>query len=116
MRACSTYKLTVLTTPSARATAALACLAPPDGGSFNSAHVYGTHVPVKEPSTASKADERHRSKKALFDHLVGSGEYLLRNREAKLPRGLYIDNEMELHGLFDRKIGGLAPFQNLIKV
>jgi hypothetical protein len=23
---------------------------------FNSTHVYGTHVPVEEPSTASKAD------------------------------------------------------------
>src|SRR6516225_12225108 len=34
----------------------LACLAPPNRGSFNSTHVYGTHVPVEEPSTASKAD------------------------------------------------------------
>jgi len=24
--------------------------------SFNSTHVYGTHAPVEEPSTASKAD------------------------------------------------------------
>jgi hypothetical protein len=31
-------------------------LAPPNRGSFNSTHVYGTHVPVEEPSTASKAD------------------------------------------------------------
>jgi CRP-like cAMP-binding protein len=28
-------------------------LAPPNRGSFNSTHVYGTHVPVEEPSTAS---------------------------------------------------------------
>ena len=28
-------------------------LAPPNRGSFNSPHVYGTHVPVEEPSTAS---------------------------------------------------------------
>jgi hypothetical protein len=34
----------------------LACLAPPNRGSFNSTHVYGTRVPVEEPSTASKAD------------------------------------------------------------
>jgi hypothetical protein len=27
--------------------------APPNRGSFISTHVYGTHVPVKEPSTAS---------------------------------------------------------------
>ena len=31
-------------------------LAPPNRGSFNSTHVYGTHVPVEEPSTASIAD------------------------------------------------------------
>ena len=30
--------------------------APPNRGSFNSAHIFGTHVPVEEPSTASKAD------------------------------------------------------------
>jgi hypothetical protein len=28
--------------------------APPNRGSFNSAHIFGTHVPVEEPSTASK--------------------------------------------------------------
>src|SRR5690242_5459331 len=31
-------------------------LAPPNRGSFNSTHVYGTRVPVEEPSTASKTD------------------------------------------------------------
>src|SRR4029079_4959004 len=30
--------------------------APPNRGSFNSAHIRGTHVPVEEPSTASLAD------------------------------------------------------------
>jgi hypothetical protein len=30
--------------------------APPNRGSFNSTHVYGTRVPVEAPSTASKAD------------------------------------------------------------
>jgi hypothetical protein len=30
--------------------------APPNRGSFNSAHIFGTHVPVEEPSTASKAE------------------------------------------------------------
>jgi len=29
--------------------------APPNHGSFNSAQIFGTHVPVEEPSTASKA-------------------------------------------------------------
>ena len=31
-----------------------ACLAPPNRGSPNSSHFRGTHVPVEEPSTASK--------------------------------------------------------------
>src|SRR5262249_46642125 len=31
-------------------------------GNFNSTHVYGTHVPVEEPSTASKADVSRCSK------------------------------------------------------
>jgi hypothetical protein len=30
--------------------------APPNRGSFNSAHIFGTHVPVEEASTASKPD------------------------------------------------------------
>jgi hypothetical protein len=28
---------------------------PPGVGALNSAHIFGTHVPVKEPSTASIA-------------------------------------------------------------
>src|ERR1700677_4353984 len=31
-------------------------LAPPNRGSFNSTHIRGTHVPVEEPSTASKTE------------------------------------------------------------
>src|SRR3954454_14146869 len=30
--------------------------APPNRGSLNSAHIFGTHVPVEEPSTASLPD------------------------------------------------------------
>src|SRR3954452_10546837 len=30
--------------------------APPNRGSLNSAHIFGTHVPVEEPSTASQPD------------------------------------------------------------
>jgi hypothetical protein len=50
------------------------------GGSINSAHIYGTHVPVEEPSTASSATKVRRSKEALFDHLVGARLHRLRNR------------------------------------
>ena len=37
-------------------TCPVACLAPPNRASFNSTHVYGTRVPVEEPSTVSIAD------------------------------------------------------------
>jgi hypothetical protein len=33
-----------------------ACSAPPNRGSLSRPHIDGTHVPVEEPSTASKAD------------------------------------------------------------
>jgi hypothetical protein len=32
-------------------------VAPPNRGRLNSAHIYGTHVPVEEPSTASKSEQ-----------------------------------------------------------
>src|SRR6476660_5125478 len=38
--------------------------APPNRGSFNSAHIRGTHVPVEEPSTASGAD--------IYGHRAGA--------------------------------------------
>jgi hypothetical protein len=33
-------------------------LAPTNRGAFNSTHIYGTHVPVEEPSTASITDTK----------------------------------------------------------
>src|SRR6516164_10720254 len=45
-------------------------LAPPNRGSLNRPHVDGTCVPVKEPSTASKADICSAAKFRLFDHLI----------------------------------------------
>jgi hypothetical protein len=47
--------------------------APPNRGSFNSAHIFGTHVPVEEPSTASipdGADARRIMQIVLGDHSV----------------------------------------------
>src|ERR1035441_2217907 len=53
----------------------IACLAPPNCGGLNSPHIHGTHVPVEEPSTASKADircpERNVSYEPKADTLVG---------------------------------------------
>jgi hypothetical protein len=42
----------------------LACLAPSNRGTSNSAHLFGTHVSVEEPSTASQAE--------VADHLFAS--------------------------------------------
>jgi hypothetical protein len=43
-------------------------------GAFNSAHIFGTLVPVEEPSTASISDSCIAANFLLFDHLVGEGE------------------------------------------
>jgi hypothetical protein len=37
-------------------------------GSFKSAHINGTHVPVEEPSTASGADVAGRVKKCIDEN------------------------------------------------
>jgi hypothetical protein len=61
---------------------------------FNSTHVYGTHVPVEEPSTASKADICSAANSNLFDHLVGAGEQRRWHGEAKHLCGLEIDYQL----------------------
>jgi hypothetical protein len=50
--------------------------APPNRGSFISTHVYGTHVPVKEPSTASFS-ELCAAKKLFGGVLVQAGALLI---------------------------------------
>ena len=53
-----------------------------------------------------------RSKKALFDHLVGAGEDQGRDRQAERRRGLQVDHQLEGRRLLDRQIGGLRPLQD----
>jgi hypothetical protein len=43
-------------------------LAPPNRGGLNSTHIHGTHVPVEEPSTASKPEIGA----VLFNHLISA--------------------------------------------
>jgi hypothetical protein len=70
-----------------RASCRRACLAPPNRGSLSRLHVNGTHVPVEEPSTASKGDELHRSKPArLFDHLIRQREHFVGNGQPERGR------------------------------
>ena len=44
-----------------------------------------------------------------FDYLVGAGEQCLRHGEAEYPGGGYVDDEIELGRLFDRKVARLHP-------
>jgi len=50
-------------------------------GAPNSTHFYDTHVPVEEPSTASKADSCTAAKSPSFDHCVGLCEQAYRQNE-----------------------------------
>jgi len=59
------------------------------------------------------ANSRHVT---LFDQLVGAGDERLRHGEAECFSGPEIDQQFEFRRLFDRKIGGLRPVQNLVDV
>src|SRR5262245_39140422 len=52
----------------------------------------------------------------LSNHLIRSRQHVGRNRQADLLGGFQIDDELELHRLLDRKIGGLRALQNLVHV
>src|SRR6266852_3880581 len=58
----------------------------------------------------------HRNKRcawvSLFDHLVGEREDLWRNFEPQSPRGLEVDDELELGDLLDGQIDGLLALEN----
>ena len=51
-----------------------------------------------------------------FDDLICSDQNIGRDRQADLLRRLEIDDELELHRLLDRKIGGLAAFEYLVDI
>ena len=52
----------------------------------------------------------------LLDHSVRSRQHIRRNRQADLLGRLEIDHELEFRGLFDRNVGWLGAFQNLVNV
>src|SRR5436305_7159268 len=47
-----------------------------------------------------------------FDHLVGAREQVRRNFKTEHPRGLRVDDQLELGGLLDRQVGGLGALEN----
>src|SRR5215470_9815939 len=51
-----------------------------------------------------------------LDNLVGSHEYGLWDRQAQRLRGLEVDDQLELGGLFDREVSGFGALQNLVYV
>jgi hypothetical protein len=53
---------------------------------------------------------------ALFDHLVGAGEYCGRNFETECFSGFAVDNKFVLHGRLDPQVSGLFPFENAIHI
>src|SRR4051794_20019318 len=87
--------------------------APPNRGSFNSAHIFGTHVPVEEPSTSSIGDICAAATNDLFDHLVGADERLGRKVYTETGSRLLIYDRLEVRGRFDRRIARRCPAKNL---
>ena len=51
-----------------------------------------------------------------LDHLVGEREQPVRNLEAERLRGLEVDGQFELRGLYDRQVGGLFTLENATRV
>src|SRR5262249_52406487 len=47
-----------------------------------------------------------------FDHLVGDGEHAWGNGEAEQPRGLSVDDQLELARLDDRQVRGLGALED----
>src|SRR5256885_11528273 len=55
---------------------------------------------------------RGRRRASTIDHLVGAGEQRRGNFQAEDARGLRVDDQLELGGLLDRKVGRLGALEN----
>ena len=56
------------------------------------------------------------TKHGLFDHLIRPLQERRRDRQAEGLRGLEVDDQLELRGLFDGQVAGLGALQNLVDV
>src|SRR5207248_11004618 len=52
----------------------------------------------------------------LLNHFVSAQQHGLRNREAERLGSLHVDDELELGRLFDRQIGRLRAFEDLVDI
>ena len=71
------------------------------------------------PSRGRRLDEGRswpRGSGTLLDHPVRPLYEGLRNRQTKRLRSRGIDDQLELRGLLDGKVGGLGPPEDLIDV
>jgi len=50
---------------------------------------------------------------ALLDHLIGSDQHPVRNREPKRPGRLEVDGKLELRRLLYRKVGRFGTLEDL---
>jgi putative ABC transport system substrate-binding protein len=53
---------------------------------------------------------------SLFDHLVGAGEQRRGHLKAERLGGLQVDQQLDLGGLLDRKVGWLLAFENAARI
>src|SRR5436309_1048433 len=84
----------------------------PDGASAAAPKVRFRCARVCCPQSDIKARSKsaHQKQSVSFNHLVGSGNYFLRNPEAERLRGLEVDDKLELRGRLNRKVARLrAP-------
>src|SRR5215470_12874039 len=52
----------------------------------------------------------------LLDHLICEEEQGWRHRDSQRLGGLEVDDELKLHGLLHRQIGGLSTLENFVHV
>ena len=52
----------------------------------------------------------------LFDHLVGTGKQRSWNLDAKLLRGLEVDEQFKFGRLLNREVGGLGTSKDFVDV
>src|SRR6516165_2068662 len=63
-----------------------------------------------------KAAVSNRSKKALFDHLVGAGEQRGRHSEAEGVGALEVDDQFELRGKLNRQVTRSGALEDFVDV